>query len=70
MRVWQISSLLTDSLELADRPQASARRGRRYWLKSTAVSLNYRDLMMVKGVYNPKMRPRHASPAPMAPAKW
>lgn len=43
-----------DALRLAERPDPTAGRGQ-VVVKIRAVSLNYRDLMVVKGVYNPKM---------------
>lgn len=55
MRVWQISSFGIDSLELVERPTPQPGSGE-VLVKIHAVSLNYRDLMMVKGLYNPKMR--------------
>ncbi len=55
MRVAQISSFGIDSLELVDRPTPQPGPGE-VLIKIRAVSLNYRDLMMVKGSYNPKLR--------------
>ena len=55
MRAWQISSFGIDSLELVERPTPQPGPGE-VLVKIHAVSLNYRDLMMVKGLYNPKMR--------------
>ena len=55
MRVWQISSFGIDSLELVDRPTPTPGPGE-VLVKIHAVSLNYRDLMMVKGLYNPKLK--------------
>jgi NADPH:quinone reductase-like Zn-dependent oxidoreductase len=55
MRVWQISSFGIDSLELVERPEPQPGPGE-VLVKVHAVSLNYRDLMMVKGLYNPKMK--------------
>ena len=55
MRVWQIPSFGIDSLELVDRPTPQPGPGD-VLVKIHAVSLNYRDLMMVKGLYNPKLR--------------
>jgi NADPH:quinone reductase-like Zn-dependent oxidoreductase len=55
MRVWQIPSFGIDSLELVDRPTPQPAPGE-VLVKIHAVSLNYRDLMMVKGLYNPKLR--------------
>jgi NADPH:quinone reductase-like Zn-dependent oxidoreductase len=55
MRVWQISTFGIDSLELVERPTPQPGPGD-VVVKIHAVSLNYRDLMMVKGLYNPKMK--------------
>ena len=54
MRVWQIPSFGIDSLELVERPTPQPGRGE-VLVKIHAVSLNFRDLMMVKGLYNPKL---------------
>jgi NADPH:quinone reductase-like Zn-dependent oxidoreductase len=55
MRAWQISSFGIDSLELVECPTPEPGPGE-VLVKVHAVSLNYRDLLMVKGFYNPKMR--------------
>lgn len=55
MRVWQISSFGVDSLEFAERPTPEPGPGE-VLVKVRAVSFNFRDLLMVKGLYNPKMR--------------
>jgi NADPH:quinone reductase-like Zn-dependent oxidoreductase len=55
MRVWQIPSFGIDSLELVERPTPQPGPGE-VLIKIHAVSLNYRDLMMAKGLYNPKLR--------------
>lgn len=55
MRAWQISSFGIDSLELVERPTPAPGPGE-VLVGVRAVSLNYRDLMMVKGQYNPKMK--------------
>jgi NADPH:quinone reductase-like Zn-dependent oxidoreductase len=55
MRAWQITAFGIDSLELAERPMAEPGPGE-VLVKVRAVSLNYRDLMMVKGLYNPKLK--------------
>jgi len=55
MRVWQIPSFGIDSLELVERPTPQPGPGE-LLIKIHAVSLNYRDLMMVKGLYNPKLK--------------
>jgi NADPH:quinone reductase-like Zn-dependent oxidoreductase len=44
-----------DSLKLTERPEPRPGPGQ-VLLKMRAWSLNYRDLMMVKGLYNPKLR--------------
>jgi NADPH:quinone reductase-like Zn-dependent oxidoreductase len=54
MKVWQISSFGIDQLQLAERPQPQPQRGE-ILIKVHAVSLNYRDLLMVEGHYNPKL---------------
>jgi NADPH:quinone reductase-like Zn-dependent oxidoreductase len=55
VRVWQISSFGIDSLEFAERPERVPGPGE-VKIRIRAVSFNYRDLMMVKGLYNPKMK--------------
>jgi NADPH:quinone reductase-like Zn-dependent oxidoreductase len=55
MRVWQISSFGVEKLEFTERPQPEPGPGQ-VLVKIHAISLNYRDLMMVKGFYNPKLR--------------
>ncbi len=55
MRVWQISTFGVDSLEFAEQPIPEPGPGE-VLVKIHAASLNYRDLMMVKGLYNPKMK--------------
>lgn len=54
MKAWRISSFGLDKLELATLPDPQPRRGE-VVVKVYAVSLNYRDLMVVEGRYNPKM---------------
>jgi len=55
MRAWQISTFGIDSLEFAERSGREPGPGE-VQIKIRAVSFNYRDLMMVKGLYNPKMK--------------
>ncbi|MEI9968961.1 MAG: alcohol dehydrogenase catalytic domain-containing protein [Terracidiphilus sp.] len=55
MRAWQVSAFGIDSLEFAERPTPAPGPGE-VLVGVRAVSLNYRDLMVVKGFYNPKMR--------------
>ena len=54
MKVWQIQSFGIDNLVLADTPNPQPGRGE-VLVKVHAVSLNYRDLLMVAGHYNPKL---------------
>ncbi|HKF50179.1 MAG TPA: NAD(P)-dependent alcohol dehydrogenase [Terracidiphilus sp.] len=55
MHVWQIASFGIDSLEFAERPDPEAGPGQ-VVVRVHAISFNYRDLMMVKGIYNPKLK--------------
>ena len=55
MRAWQISSFGIDSLEFVERPAPQPGPGE-VLIRVHAVSLNYRDLLMVKGLYNPKLK--------------
>lgn len=55
MHVWQISSFGIDSLEFVERPEPEAGPGQ-VVVRVHAISFNYRDLMMVKGLYNPKLK--------------
>jgi len=55
MRVWQISSFGIDSLEFIERPTPTPEAGE-VLVNVRAISFNYRDLMVVKGLYNPKMK--------------
>lgn len=54
MRVWQVSTFGIESLEFAERPDPIPGPAQ-VLIKVHAVSLNYRDLLMVKGIYNPKL---------------
>jgi NADPH:quinone reductase-like Zn-dependent oxidoreductase len=54
MRAWQISEFGIDSLEFVERPTPTPGPGE-VLVGVRAISFNYRDLMMVKGLYNPKM---------------
>jgi NADPH:quinone reductase-like Zn-dependent oxidoreductase len=55
MKVYEIrDGFGLDALRLADRPDPRPGRGE-VLLKIKAAALNYRDLLVVKGVYNPKM---------------
>ena len=55
MRVWQIPSFGIDSLEFVERPTLAAGPGE-VLVRVRAVSFNYRDLLVVQGSYNPKMK--------------
>ena len=55
MRAWQISSFGIDSLEFVDRPTPVPGPGE-VLIAVRAISFNYRDLLMVTGRYNPKLR--------------
>lgn len=55
MKAYEIrESFGIDHLTLADSPQPSPGRGQAL-IKIRSVSLNYRDLLMVKGLYNPRI---------------
>ena len=54
MRAWQIPSFGIDSLELVERPDPVPGPGE-VLIAIRAISLNFRDLMMVKGIYNPRL---------------
>ncbi len=55
MRAWQVSTFGIDSLEFVERPTPTPGPGE-VLVGVRAVSINYRDLMVVKGLYNPKMK--------------
>jgi NADPH:quinone reductase-like Zn-dependent oxidoreductase len=55
MRAWQITKFGVDSLDFVERPTPVPGPGE-VLVGVRAVSLNYRDLLMVKGLYNPKLR--------------
>jgi NADPH:quinone reductase-like Zn-dependent oxidoreductase len=55
MQAWQISSFGVDSLEFVERPDPQPGPGD-VLVKIRAVSFNYRDLLMIKGHYNPKLQ--------------
>ncbi len=54
MRAWQIQSFGVDSLQVIEQPTPSPAAGE-VLVQVRAISLNFRDLMVVKGLYNPKM---------------
>jgi NADPH:quinone reductase-like Zn-dependent oxidoreductase len=55
VRAWQISSFGIDSLEFVERPTPTPGPGE-VLVAVRAISFNYRDLMMIKGLYNPKLK--------------
>ena len=55
MRVAQVPQFGIDSLEFADRPMPEPGPGQ-VLVRVRAVSFNYRDLLMVTGKYNPKLK--------------
>jgi NADPH:quinone reductase-like Zn-dependent oxidoreductase len=55
MQAWRIPSFGIDQLELATLPDPQPQRGE-VLIRVHAVSLNFRDLMVVLGRYNPKMQ--------------
>src|SRR5882724_2457149 len=55
MKVVEIQSFGIDELVIVDRPEPKPKPGQ-VVVKVKAASLNYRDLMMVKGFYNPKLK--------------
>jgi NADPH:quinone reductase-like Zn-dependent oxidoreductase len=54
MRAWIIPSFGIDNLQLVDRPEPTAGPGQ-VVVAVRAVSLNFRDLLIVRGQYNPRM---------------
>lgn len=56
MKAWEVHNTFgIDSLTLVEKPEPKAGPGQ-VVLKMAAWSLNFRDLMVVKGQYNPKLR--------------
>jgi len=55
MRVWQIAAFGIDSLEFVERVTPAPGPGE-VLVRIRAISFNYRDLLMVKGLYNPKLK--------------
>ncbi len=55
MHAWQVSSFGVDSLEFVERP-TPVPGPLEVLVGVGAISLNYRDLLVVKGKYNPRMR--------------
>jgi NADPH:quinone reductase-like Zn-dependent oxidoreductase len=61
MRAWQVTdSFGLDNLRLVERPQLPLAAGE-VRLRMAATSLNYRDLLMVRGQYDPRQ------PLPLIP---
>jgi NADPH:quinone reductase-like Zn-dependent oxidoreductase len=56
MKVWRIPTFGIDKLSLDEVPSPEPGPGQ-VVIDVHAVSLNYRDLMMVKGLYNPRLQP-------------
>jgi NADPH:quinone reductase-like Zn-dependent oxidoreductase len=54
MRAWSIPAFGLDNLELVERPDPEPGPGQ-VLVAVRAVSLNYRDLLIAKGQYNPRM---------------
>jgi NADPH:quinone reductase-like Zn-dependent oxidoreductase len=55
MRVWQVATFGVDNLALVERPDPAPAAGE-LLLRIRAVSLNYRDRLMVAGSYNPRQK--------------
>lgn len=55
MKAYEINEFGIDNLTLADRDEPTPNAGQ-VKVKFHAASLNYRDLMMVKGAYNPRLK--------------
>ena len=57
MRAFELqNSYGLENLQLVERPDPEGLEAEEVLIKVSAVSLNYRDVMMVKGVYNPKQK--------------
>ena len=54
MKRYELTAFGLEHLKLVERPRPEAGYGRAV-VRVTAASLNYRDVMVVKGVYDPKM---------------
>ena len=54
MRAWSIPAFGLDNLQLVERPDSEPGPGQ-VVIAVRAVSLNYRDLMIARGQYNPRM---------------
>lgn len=54
MRAWQVSSFGIDSMEFVEKPTPAPGPGE-VLVSVRAVSLNFRDLLVIKGKYNPNL---------------
>src|SRR3954466_1603678 len=54
MRVYELQAFGLENLKLVEHPRPEPGPGQAL-VKMRACSLNFRDLMVVKGLYNPKM---------------
>src|ERR1700692_2375992 len=55
VRQWQIPSFGIEALQLVEKDSPQPGPGQ-VLVQVHAISLNYRDLMVVKGLYNPRLR--------------
>lgn len=55
MKIYQLTAFSIDALQTVDLPIPEPGHGQ-VLVKMQAWSLNYRDLMMIRGLYNPKLR--------------
>ena len=56
MRCYQVESFGLDHLQMVKQAASSAPGPGMALVRMKAVSLNFRDLMMVRGLYNPKQK--------------
>ena len=69
MRAWTIPTFGIDNLNVADRPEPTPGPGQ-VVVAVRAVSLNYRDLMVAKGQYNPRAAAAARAVLGRRPARW
>src|SRR5262245_60741885 len=55
MRVFELHSFSLEQLTLAERPEPKPNPGE-VLIRLRAVSLNFRDLLVIQGKYNPRMK--------------
>ena len=55
MKVYELQRFGRENLKIVERPRPEPKHGQAL-VRMTACSLNYRDLMVATGIYNPKMR--------------